>query len=422
MSAALDIDQAALRALLETLTEGAVIQAVDGTIVFCNDAATEILGLSADQMMGRTSLDPGWEATHEDGTPWPGDDHPIMRALRDGTVTTEATMGVRTGAGQRVVIAVRARPVMERETIVGAVATFRDVTVERAAAARALGNEQQLLEALNSSGLAVATSNPEGQLLSANDGFCTMMGRPREHLIGKHFTEISGPDGLREQLDGIERISDGITDQFQTTKTYLRPDGSTRHGIMNLFALRDHDGNLVRHVSVVHDITDRVNTEATLSRDALTDHLTGVLNRRGLLAELDRLLTHGGDSLLVAYIDLDGFKALNDERGHDIGDAALAAMARSLRSSVRQSDPIGRIGGDEFIIAFPRADVQLIDRLRRDVEDAVASTKVDGISGTVSASVGIVAAGPGDSAFDVIRRADAEMYEIKRRRRAEPRR
>jgi diguanylate cyclase (GGDEF)-like protein/PAS domain S-box-containing protein len=413
----MDLERAIVHALLATLDEGIVIHESDGSIAYSNAAASRILGLSPDQIAGRTPLDPGWESVHEDGSPWSGEDHPAMRALRLGVVTHDDIMGVRTGGGTRVWIAVNARPVHDAGELVGAIATFRDVTLERAAADQALGNERQLLDALSSSGLAVATSNPNGHLLSANAAFCAMIGRNDEDVIGRHFSEFSGPEELPAQFEGVDRIGAGLTDQFQTTKTYLRPDGSRRHGIMNLVALRDRTGRLVRHVSVVHDITDQITTEATLIREASTDHLTGALNRRGLLAELDRLVADPASKpLLLGFVDLDGFKQVNDELGHHTGDLVLSEVATAIRSVVRQTDPVARLGGDEFVVVFPAAPIALADRLRSSLASAIDSIRIEGLDRVVSASIGIVAVDDGASASEALHRADAAMYQVKKRR------
>jgi len=134
-----------LRAVLDGMAEGVVVQAASGGIIDANPAAEGILGLSRAQIEGRTSLDPRWRATREDGTDFPGQDHPAMVALRTGAPVTGALMGVHKPSGEVTWIRIDARP-LHREGEAAAhavVATFRDVTEDRRAAERARQLSQQ---------------------------------------------------------------------------------------------------------------------------------------------------------------------------------------------------------------------------------------------------------------------------------------
>lgn len=138
---------------------------------------------------------------------------------------------------------------------------------------------------------------------------------------------------------------------------------------------------------------------------SLVDELTEVLNRRGILQELNREIKRVGrvaSALSVMMVDVDDFKRINDTAGHAAGDAVLVRVARGLVSAVRAQDRVGRLGGDEFLIVLPDTDTdaveRLADRLRRLPELEV------GIS------VGAATMMPGDSADDLVLRADREMY------------
>ena len=151
--------------------------------------------------------------------------------------------------------------------------------------------------------------------------------------------------------------------------------------------------------------------EARLEIDPLTD----VLNRRGFERELKRSLAYVkryGASAALIYIDLDGFKPVNDRYGHAAGDAALKAVAATLERNVRASDVVARIGGDEFIILLwnvGRADAAAKAMA---LEAAVYSTPVAWGTSTfvVVASAGVTQIGPLDAPAEVLARADAAMY------------
>ncbi|WOX47018.1 sensor domain-containing diguanylate cyclase [Aeromonas sp. XH] len=171
----------------------------------------------------------------------------------------------------------------------------------------------------------------------------------------------------------------------------------------------------------------RANDE--LSRQALSDPLTGLPNRRALMLELTRLFSlsdRAGHPVFIAFIDLDGFKAINDTHGHDAGDRLLTTMALQLSGTLRSGDMLARFGGDEFVAVgmgpIPgarsvEAAVQTFQR--RLFEQSVLQLPMgDRVLHYPGASVGAVAVDPARvSVEEALRRADASMYAVKRQRR-----
>lgn len=151
-----------------------------------------------------------------------------------------------------------------------------------------------------------------------------------------------------------------------------------------------------------------------LGQQAQTDELTGTLNRRGLLqhleAEHDRAMAGlGGYTLLM--VDVDHFKAINDQHGHAEGDRVLQAVATSLRRALRADDRVGRWGGEEFCVLLPRTSLHDAEPLAQRVASRVAE---EGPGVRVTVSIGVAEHGAGDAALaSVIRRADAALYEAK---------
>jgi len=161
---------------------------------------------------------------------------------------------------------------------------------------------------------------------------------------------------------------------------------------------------------------------AELSSFALTDPLTGLPNRRALLAELARALARGQREhglVHVAFVDLDGFKAINDTHGHDAGDDFLAAVAARLATALRGGDFLGRYGGDEFVVIAASSDEAAVVPLRERLTGATRGRYE--LPGLVldypGASVGVATAAPGDPSDVVLARADEAMYAVKRARR-----
>lgn len=164
----------------------------------------------------------------------------------------------------------------------------------------------------------------------------------------------------------------------------------------------------------------------TLQEYALSDPLTGIPNRRALEAELHRSLANAdraNSNVHLAFIDLDGFKSINDEHGHDEGDRFLIEMTKALTNGIREGDFVARIGGDEFVV-FGGACSDDLEASRKAIGTrlenltkgtfALAETTIE----YGGASVGVVTSGPGTkSAGELLARADDEMYAVKKARR-----
>ena len=161
---------------------------------------------------------------------------------------------------------------------------------------------------------------------------------------------------------------------------------------------------------------------AELSSHALSDPLTGLPTRRALLAELARALARGqreGRAVHVAFVDLDGFKAINDAHGHDAGDVFLAAVAARLAAAMRGGDFLGRYGGDEFVVIAASPEGEGSAPLRERLAAATCGRyDLPGVAlDYPGASVGVASAAPGEASDVVLARADAAMYAAKRARR-----
>jgi diguanylate cyclase (GGDEF)-like protein/PAS domain S-box-containing protein len=172
-------------------------------------------------------------------------------------------------------------------------------------------------------------------------------------------------------------------------------------------------------VAALEDITSRRAAEHALSFQATHDALTGLPDRLLLRDRLEqgvaRLDRHDA-TLGVLFIDLDGFKGVNDDHGHAIGDTVLVELAGRIAHAVRPGDTAARVGGDEFVVVADDVDEARSIAIAERVAAAVAApVELDGAHITLGASIGVTLAGPGESVDDILNRADQAMYRAKRR-------
>lgn len=226
-------------------------------------------------------------------------------------------------------------------------------------------------------------------------------------------TETSEPDALRMGAFELTETIQGLMD-----------------AIHNGIDLGVVDQMAMKALSVAERTEWRVCEQgrqiAELERDAVTDPLTGVLNRRGFEAELARALADGrryDEHGALIYLDMDGFKQINDTLGHSAGDAVLCKFASILSNNVRDTDRIGRLGGDEFAVLMSRTTVENATVRAEKIDQIIKVSAIDwhGQMISIRASMGTDYFGPNDDSSAVIIRADQNMYRQKQERRRFPR-
>ena len=174
-------------------------------------------------------------------------------------------------------------------------------------------------------------------------------------------------------------------------------------------------------VAAIREAAALERRNVNLSAEASTDALTGVATRRYLDAFLDEAMQAAqrrNESLGLLFLDLDHFKQLNDTYGHQVGDIALQAVAAAIKRVVRESDFVGRFGGEEFVIVCPGANLIGATGLARRIREAIAATPIDDGNGgslTVTASIGVAACTPqaSPSASALVSLADRGCYAAK---------
>ena len=305
------------------------------------------------------------------------------------------------------------RPLLELlETVTGMESTYLTTVDEKR-------GDQQVLYARNSQELQI----PEGLTVPWGDTLCKRAldeGRPYTDDVAGRWGDSNAARelGIKTYLSQPVRTLDG--DLFGTLCAASGdrvPVSPATMKVLNMFA--ELIALQVARERVLDELR-RSNQE--LSSHAFLDPLTGIANRRALMIELRRKLSRlqrDGGELHLAFLDLDGFKAINDRYGHKVGDQFLRQIAGRLGGSVRLGDFVARYGGDEFVVVTEsRRDEDLAQRLQTQI---VGRYRGDGFElDYAGASIGVIASQPGDTEPErLLARADAAMYDVKKARKAQ---
>ena len=259
----------------------------------------------------------------------------------------------------------------------------------------------------------------DGTLVYVNRAYATYHRQAAEELIGRSFLDLV-PDEVRPDVAAALVTLKNLSRQNPVQVNEHRSgDGFGRirwHQWIDK-AVFDDDGNITEFLSAGRDVTERREAEQRIAFTARYDELTGLVNRRAILEELDRAVaraTSRARSLGLLFLDLDGFKKINDELGHQAGDEFLAAIGATLAAAVRSDDLVGRIGGDEFVVVC--SDIGSFPQLRGAAERLRA--RLGRMEPQCQASFGAAMLEPGDDGASLLQRADTAMYEEKAYRHA----
>lgn len=259
-----------------------------------------------------------------------------------------------------------------------------------------------------------------------SDAYERLWGRSRESL---YKNPMSFLDGVHE--DDLARVVAVFAQPGRETRELeyrlVRPDGSIRWIRDRRFPVCDQQGQCIRLASLVTDITehrqdreDLLELNKQLQQQATHDMLTGLPNRRLFIDRLEQALAHArrfGGRVGMLFIDLDGFKDINDRFGHQAGDEALVLIAKRIKSLLREVDSAARLGGDEFGIVLPDIaqleDAELVGE--KVLQEVRRPFPIRSISCTLGASIGITTYPElGETVDELISRADRAMYQVKK--------
>jgi diguanylate cyclase (GGDEF)-like protein/PAS domain S-box-containing protein len=262
----------------------------------------------------------------------------------------------------------------------------------------------------------VLSGDARGWVVFANEPARQMLGLEGDAVFGEGWRQVVHPDDAPDVIEAGRNVIRRGTAQHATFRVVR--DAEHRWITMKVLPLGPPKRR-TGWVATLEDTTDRLHARDVLAHKATHDELTGLPNRSLLEDRLALAVTRRQrdlDHLSVLFLDLDGFKEINDTLGHAAGDEVLRVIAGRLRAAVRPEDTVARLGGDEFVVLLDGLDHAAASETAATIEDALGEPiVVGGHTVAVVASVGVATAEAEDTARELVARADAAMYRRKRR-------
>lgn len=408
-----------LRLSFDLAPTGKALVDLDGSFLKVNDALCSLLGYEQDELVRM-----GWgDISHPD-------DAEVGRQLAEDTIAGKRRgyrlfKRYRHRVGHWVHVQLDVNIARDAEgTPLYFIAQIQDVSARRRAE-EALFEAKELAQVtLAAIGDGVVRTDANGVISYVNDSACTLLGRPRNALVGQRFGASvmlypqEGDDPLPDPVDHLLRLGvEFDTDTFPRLATFGGARVPVRYTLKPMVG---RDGGVLGCVFVVQDVSDASQLNARWEHQARHDSLTGLLNRRAFedaLAECSDSLAEGGELAArqhaLIYFDFDHFKIVNDSCGHSAGDRMLVELSRLLRRRLRSGDQLARLGGDEFaalLLDCTLEDAQLIAGKLLEAARAFRFDAGERRFG-VTLSIGVTAVGA--SVDETLARADTACYVAK---------
>lgn len=388
------------KALFELAPDAVILESQDGYITDANLAAARIFGFTRQELRTLNSGDltpPGvdWRAAAASGEMLESEG-----LAKDGRVFP---------------VEVSSRDV-NFEDGTATLMVVRDISRRKQA-------ERELLTltmAVEQSPAAVIITNPQGNISYVNPRFTETSGYAKNEVLGKNMRFLCPEDQDESEFNEMWKIlSSG--GEWRGEICCRNKAGQKHWELASVSPVFGDSGEILYFVAIKEDITEKKRREQAIKHMALYDLLTGLPNRALLTDRLDLALAQserGGDMAAVLYLDLDGFKAINDGHGHETGDKVLKEVGKRIEKSIRKVDTAARMGGDEFVVVL--RSVKRHGDVDATAERIVAALnepfKIQGWTFNLGVSIGVSLAPLHSSDRDeLIRMADRAMYKVKER-------
>jgi len=399
------------RSILENIQEGYFEVDLSGNFTFFNDAVCRVLGYSREELMGMNNR----QYTDEESV------KRVFQAYnqvyRTGVPLKEFGWDITTKNGQHRYIEGSISLLKDSANkIIGFRGITHDVTERRKAQDALRQSEEKYRNILENIQEAYFEVDLAGNFTFFNDSLCRLTGCSREELVGANYKQFSD----KEHSKNVFLIFNKVFNTGEAEQGFdwliIRKDGTKRYIEASVSLKKDSKDNPAGFRGVIRDITERKKIEQELNHLATHDALTGLPNR----LMFSQLLDHDIQSaqrnkkqLAVLFIDLDRFKIINDSLGHEAGDILLKEMAQRFKQSLRTSDVVGRLGGDEFtILVEDFNDVKQVETIAQKILTTVIKPmSIMDEECRVTASIGIsVFPKDGQDEQSLMKNADIAMY------------
>ncbi|WP_201496673.1 EAL domain-containing protein [Rubrivivax sp. A210] len=397
-----------LRSVVESAPDAIVLANQEGIVFGWNEGASQLFGRSEAEMLGQTVAcllpPPQQEAVAAFlrqaragalAAPMLGRAIELSCLRKDGVeLPIELVLGSWTADGERNFSAI-----------------VRNISERR----RAEANLRLAATVYASSWEGIVITDARRTIIDVNPAFCRITGYAKEEAVGHKPRLLSSG---RHGDDFYRRMDASLADFdfWQGEIWNRRRSGEVYAEMLSISVVRDPAGRIQHYIGVFSDISTLKAQEQELYRIAHFDALTGVPNRRLLSDRLAQSIARAlrtGKAMAVCYLDLDGFKAVNDSHGHDAGDALLIEIAERLKHVLRADDTLARLGGDEFVVLLTDlaqpSDCNLV--LQRMLGEVARPVRIEGTEISLSASIGVTTfPEDDDDAETLLRHADQAMY------------
>lgn len=400
-----------LRTIFEILPIGVTLTDKEGQIVECNSASEALLGISREEHLARKYDAKEWSVYRPDGTKMPSAEFASVRSLKDQITVKNQIMKVCHSKGC-VWLNVNATPL--NHPTYGLVVSYVDISDKREAEERLNLAASVFTHAREG----IMITDNHARIIDVNKGFTEITGYERDEVLGLNPNILNSGCQSKEFYNLMWKTL--FAEGHWSGEIWNRnKNGTIYPQMITITAIQNSDGMTQNYLALFTDITSLKEQQKQLEHIAHYDALTQLPNRSLLADRLQQAIftSQRHNSLLaVLFIDLDGFKKVNDQHGHDAGDVLLVELSKRMKTVLREEDTLARIGGDEFVVVLvnletPR-DCEII--LRRLLESTSESVDIEGETVSVSASIGVTFYPTDNVDADLLmRHADQAMYQAK---------
>ena len=400
-----------LRTIFEILPVGVTLTDKEGRIVECNSASEVLLGISREEHLARKHNAKEWRIYRPDGTEMPPEEFASVRSLKEQITIKNQIMKVCHSKGC-VWLNVSATPL--NHPTYGLVVTYIDISDKREAEERLNLAASVFTHAREG----IMITDKHARIMDVNTGFTQITGYEREEVLGLNPNILNSGCQSKEFYNLMWKTL--FEEGHWSGEIWNRnKNGTVYPQMITITAIKNSDGMTQNYLALFTDITSLKEQQKQLEHIAHYDALTQLPNRSLLADRLQQAIftSQRHNSLLaVLFIDLDGFKKVNDHHGHDAGDELLVELSKRMKNILREEDTLARIGGDEFVVVLVNleapSDCEII--LRRLLESTSESVYIEGEAVSVSASIGVTFYPKDNVDADLLmRHADQAMYQAK---------